>query len=83
MHKALVYQLGTQSGTKARDKDSVYIRVVMTGYMYITNEIMQKDSKEIYKIFQRVQATGRRWCKVEWGMVLWIVSKEVTFKGKA
>lgn len=60
MHKALVYQLGTQSGTRARDKDSVYIRLVVTGYMYTTNEIMQKDSKEIYKIFQRVQAIGRR-----------------------
>ena len=54
MHKALVYQLGTQSGTRARYKDSVYIRLVVTGYMYTTNEIMQKDSKEIYKIFQRV-----------------------------
>ena len=60
MHKALVYQLGTQSGTRARYKDSVYIRLVVTGYMYTTNEIMQKDSKEIYKIFQRVHATGRR-----------------------
>ena len=60
MHKALVYQLGTQSGTRAQYKDSVYIRVVMTVYMYITNEIMQKDSKEIYKIFQGVQVIGRR-----------------------
>lgn len=41
-------------------QDSVYIRLVVTGYMYTTNEIMQKDSKEIYKIFQRVQAIGRR-----------------------